>query len=279
MARTRGLLERAVMSRSHPAFSLLALASIGWHAPLYVAVPIIVVVVGLRVLASRVRGRPPVAGKITVRCSQGHVFTTTWSPLGSLFSIRLGAAGRFQRCRGSHTTLVHSIRPRPSRTRHTLVGLASIGCAIAVAACGSSAKPGRHSINDQALAYSRCMRANGVPGYPDPNADGQTKIASSSGINFSSPGFTAAESACRKFTAGGPSASGASAQILGKYLAFSKCIRAHGITDFPDPTTSPPGPAPGRSVSTDGVYLFIPITILNSSAYQSASRACRPSSG
>jgi hypothetical protein len=86
---------------------MLALASIGWHAPLYIAVPIIVVVVGLRVLVSRARGRPP----IVVRCSQGHVFTTTWSPLGSLFSIRLGAAGRFQRCPvGHHWSLVKAVK-------------------------------------------------------------------------------------------------------------------------------------------------------------------------
>ena len=125
------------------------------------------------------------------------------------------------------------------------------------------------------------MRSHGVTNFPDPSANGQLKIASNSGINLSSRAFNAAQSACRKLSGSGLTASGPSTpHIMALFLAFSNCMRAHGITNFPDPTTSPPPPAPGRTVSNDGVYLFIPITTdVNSPLYKSASAACRPHSG
>lgn len=156
-------------------------------------------------------------------------------------------------------------------------GLAVV--AVLVAACGSSGESAHTptaSARSEALAYSQCMRSHGVANFPDPNADGQVKIASSSGINFYSPAFEAAESACQKLAGGGQSASGpSSAQTMSKFLAFSKCIRAHGVAGFPDPTTSPPPNAPGHTVSSHGVYLFIPITTdVNSPTFRSASAAC-----
>ena len=81
-----------------------------YHAPLVIAVPMFAAVVILKVVVSRARGRPALGGKIVVRCSKGHVFTTTWSALGSLTSIRLGAA-RVQRCPvGNHWALVKPVK-------------------------------------------------------------------------------------------------------------------------------------------------------------------------
>ena len=86
----------------------------GYHAPLEIALPVIVAVVILRVTVARARGRPALVGKIEVRCSKGHVFTTTWSPLGSLTAVRLGAA-RFQRCPvGRHWALVKPVNDSDS---------------------------------------------------------------------------------------------------------------------------------------------------------------------
>jgi hypothetical protein len=93
---------------NHVGTSVLIVAS-GSHAPLVIALPIIAAVVILRIVVSKARGRPALGGKIVVRCSKGHVFTTTWSPLGSFTSIRLGAA-RFQRCPvGNHWSLVKPV--------------------------------------------------------------------------------------------------------------------------------------------------------------------------
>lgn len=93
---------------NHVGAPVLIVAS-GYHAPLVMALPIIAAVVILRVVVSKARGRPALGGHIVVRCSQGNVFTTTWSPMGSLTSIRLGAA-RWQRCPvGNHWSLVKPV--------------------------------------------------------------------------------------------------------------------------------------------------------------------------
>jgi len=89
-----------------PALTAFASAT---HAPIYIAIPIIIVVVIAKIVYSRVNGRPALGGKIEVRCSKGHTFKTTWSPLGSFTSIRLSGA-RFQRCPvGNHWTFVRPV--------------------------------------------------------------------------------------------------------------------------------------------------------------------------
>jgi hypothetical protein len=49
------------------------------------------------------------------------------------------------------------------------------------------------------LRYARCMRAHGVPRFPDPTAQG-IRISPSSGIDVSSPAFKAAEKGCQKYS-------------------------------------------------------------------------------
>lgn len=79
------------------------------HAPLVIAIPIIAVVVLAKVVYAMTRGRSALGNKLVVRCSKGHLFMATWSPLGSLTSIRLGFA-RFQRCPvGNHWSLVRPV--------------------------------------------------------------------------------------------------------------------------------------------------------------------------
>ncbi len=177
-----------------------------------------------------------------------------------------------------------SPRTRSLRAGTPGAGIVAVAACLLLSGCGGNSPPhaaATPSIAAQALAFSRCMRSQGVPNYPDPSGPhGEVKLASNSGINFSSAAFKAAQSACQKLAAGGPPASGSPAHIMNQFLAFSRCMRAHGITDFPDPTTTPPPPAPGRTVSNDGVYLFIPITMnVNSPTYTPAAAACRPRSG
>lgn len=51
----------------------------------------------------------PVGGRVIVRCSAGHLFTTLWVPGASFKAIRLGSA-RFQHCPvGHHFTLVRPV--------------------------------------------------------------------------------------------------------------------------------------------------------------------------
>ena len=61
-------------------------------------------------------------------------------------------------------------------------------------------------------------------------------------------------------------------------LEFSKCMRAHGITDFPDPQTgSPPSNPAGYSavMGVPGAFLAIPNSINpQSPAFKQAAAAC-----
>jgi hypothetical protein len=98
------------LAMQHASSPVLASAfGSGGHLPVEIAVPVIAAVVVLKVVAAKMRGRPALRGEIVVRCSQGHLFRTNWSALGSLTSIRLGSA-RFQHCpAGDHWSLVRPV--------------------------------------------------------------------------------------------------------------------------------------------------------------------------
>lgn len=99
-----------------------------------------------------------------------------------------------------------------------------------------------------ATKYSACMRKHGVGNFPDPNSQGVITFDSSSGIDPKSPAFLSAQSICQKLLPnGGQPTPQERAEAQQKLLAFSQCMRAHGIKDFPDPSngglriTSHPG--------------------------------------
>jgi hypothetical protein len=124
------------------------------------------------------------------------------------------------------------------------------------------------------LKYTECMRAHGVPNFPDPSADGGFRI----GAGFD-PSSTAS-AACQKLVPGlgGPgSGPPPSAQALAQMLQVSQCMRRHGISDFPDPRSSVPSvrPGVGEISDIDGVILVFPNTIdQQSPAFTSAAAAC-----
>jgi hypothetical protein len=86
----------------------------------------------------------------------------------------------------------------------------------------------------KALKLSECMRANGVPNFPDPNGQG---VIQGSGIDPNTPGFQKAQQACAKKIGGGVGTPSPAqiAQAEAAALKFSQCMRSHGVSDFPDP--------------------------------------------
>ena len=113
--------------------------------------------------------------------------------------------------------------------------------------CGGSPSPAQSQSSktpaQQAFAYARCIRAHGVPSFPDPQVTttpGSVGILqgvpASAGL---SPAFAGAQKACRSIMPaqgnGGGSDHGPGKQVL---LAFAHCLRAHGVTGFPDPNAS-----------------------------------------
>ncbi len=87
------------------------------------------------------------------------------------------------------------------------------------------------------VRYTACMRAHGVPKYPDPDAHGVITITISTALDPSSPLFQSAEGDCRQLI---PAEKGLSAakeqQFKARMLAFAACMRSHGVPNYPDPT-------------------------------------------
>ncbi|MEU0565139.1 hypothetical protein ABZ297_07065 [Nonomuraea sp. NPDC005983] len=122
---------------------------------------------------------------------------------------------------------------------------------LATAACGGSEGPVRTiaSVAPQAgdekpqtaaaskgdaLAFATCMRAHGMPDFPDPKPD--------KGLAFSpelvnSPQFKAAEKSCKQFQPPAPDQPPAldDSWPVPDKLKYAKCMRENGVPSFPDP--------------------------------------------
>jgi hypothetical protein len=175
------------------------------------------------------------------------------------------------------TTISETLNPwsrRPSGA------LAALGCVVAIAACGSSSSktPAASNHFNQALKFSACMRSHGVTNFPDPSAGGGIQITSGSGINPFSPAFKAARTACRKLLPGPLGGNQhPTAQAVAQTRQMSQCMRQHGVTGFPDPTSTPPSNPAGYSLVEDrgGVILAVPSTINpQSPVFMQAAKVC-----
>jgi hypothetical protein len=171
--------------------------------------------------------------------------------------------------------------------RHRVpIATAVVSGVLVIAGCGSSSEPGspsKSASNPAAaeISFSSCMRSHGVPNFPDPITSGggsHISIKSSSGINPASPVFLAAQKACgQRLPGGGPGSGKPSAATEAAMLAVSECMRVHGVSGFPDPTTTPPSSPAGYSgvLTRNGVSFAIPTTIdIQSPAVRQAATAC-----
>jgi hypothetical protein len=190
--------------------------------------------------------------------------------------------------------------PQPGRwSRAVPLAVATLISGVFAAACGGSASTSNaaggggssthgkstgggtsSSTGDTPLAFAKCMRANGVPNFPDPSS-GHGAIFSTAGINPSSPAFKAARAKCQKLTGSGPPGPGSSthpsAQTLSKLVRIAQCMRQHRVPQFPDPRTSVPSNPAGIQEITDfdGAILLFPTTMnLQAPAYRRALTAC-----
>lgn len=161
--------------------------------------------------------------------------------------------------------------------RHrSLIALAVASCTIAVAGCGSSSKSSATAGptgTGQGIAYADCMRSHGVTAFPDPGPEGGVALPST--INAQSPSYQAAQQACSKLQpgpTGRPPKPSEHLRTLG--VEFSKCIRRHGLTDFPDPILSLPAPSQAEGIIRGGMYWPIPAGTEQSPAFQQAANAC-----
>lgn len=107
---------------------------------------------------------------------------------------------------------------------------------VSVGAKGDkSSKTADPSGKGDPLAYSRCMRAHGLTNFPDPDANGGISINQDSGLDPKSPQFKAADAACKAFMP--PLSPAQQDKMKTGALKYAQCMRAHGLTSFPDPSS------------------------------------------
>jgi hypothetical protein len=164
--------------------------------------------------------------------------------------------------------------------RPATAALIALGASVTIAACGGSSPSGSSapSTANDGLKFAACVRAHGVPDYPDPRS-GEVNVDTHT-LSESSRVVDTAMSNCQKYsassaTANDPRLSAAQlATVRTGALAYAKCMRAHGLADFPDPTVAV-GPG-GRGIETG---YSIPELKQHSSdfhspAYDSDNRTC-----
>lgn len=136
-----------------------------------------------------------------------------------------------------------------------------IACAAALAACGSSGSSAGTTTGPSiaGLKFAECMRSRGAPNFPDPGGSFPPGIKQS-------PAFRSAMQTCNRLEPGGTSTGKplTESQRIAA-LAQVRCIRDHGMPNFPDPT-----------FPSSGGELFPAISGFNpeSPAFKRAAAAC-----
>jgi hypothetical protein len=192
----------------------------------------------------------------------------------SAVSVRHAGLARWRRSDriGSRPRATATPRGGPGRRWLLFVAPAVIGVALATAACGGSpqagvanlstttnttiagaAGPGHSSPGGSLVEYATCMRSHGVSNFPDPASLGSSggiratkgRMVRISAGEASSPNFQAAQRACAKYYGQTALPQRVSPLEMQKLLAVSRCMRAHGVPNFPDPnpTTGELSPA------------------------------------
>jgi hypothetical protein len=163
----------------------------------------------------------------------------------------------------------------------TISALLAAATASCLAACGGSSNAAnkRSAVRADFLAFSVCMRAHGVTRFPDPGSGGGLSIRIGGGLDPASPVFQSAQHACKHLLPGGGPSSTPSASEEATLLKLSECMRAHGITGFPDPVFAGTNRLPARGgaamLNINGYEFKIgPGTDPASPAFQHAMSAC-----
>jgi hypothetical protein len=143
-----------------------------------------------------------------------------------------------------------SRKPRPlaALAVFALISLISAGCGSnAPSETGTARSTGTASSTgtsanksaadqDKAVKFSECIRAHGVPHFPDPNAKGEYVF----GIDVSPGVWRKAVDACKDLEPPGALSGKRSPKQQSAALRFAQCIRENGVKDFPDPANGEP---------------------------------------
>jgi hypothetical protein len=143
-----------------------------------------------------------------------------------------------------------------------------------VANVTSSTTAATTTTQNAAVAFTRCMRSNGVPKFPDPPPIGsQVAKPTMQQLGVTESRFQEAAGACKHLVSNGGSGSQQTAQQqrtrVADALSFARCMRSHGVNRFPDPTAQ--GDLSVEMVQAQGIDV-------HSAAVLRAVQACLPAS-
>jgi hypothetical protein len=152
-------------------------------------------------------------------------------------------------------------RAWPPIARTAAAIMATAALALLAAACssgspsstGSAGSPdaGGSASSPSLVGYSACMRSHGVPNYPDPDSSGVLPKTDAELLGVSTSEYQAAEQACQHLI---PAGAGSTQQqehqcmqnsdcppalvqqMMTGDLKLARCMRSHGVPNFPDPT-------------------------------------------
>jgi hypothetical protein len=141
-------------------------------------------------------------------------------------------------------------RLRPARTATALITTTVL--ALLAAACSGSSPSSTGSggssnagepVSSQAasskpVAFSHCMRSHGVPTFPDPTRRGGVPKVTSQQVGVSNSQFQVAQRACAHLL---QPTQAQVPQIMSGMLTFARCMRSHGVPNWPDPSTDSSG--------------------------------------
>src|SRR5262245_57171361 len=140
-----------------------------------------------------------------------------------------------------------TLRPLVALALAGLIGLVSAGCgsnesseggaASGIETAGSSTATADNSADEnlskqeKAVKFAECMRANGVPHFPDPDPKGEYNF----GVDVTPEVWTKAVDACKALKPPGALSAERTPKEQSASLRFAQCMREHGVPDFPDP--------------------------------------------
>jgi hypothetical protein len=152
-------------------------------------------------------------------------------------------------------------RTRPRTTRTVAAIVTTTVLALPTAACSSgpsstdSPHAGGSAASPSAVAYSNCIRSHGVPDFPDPGSGGILPKTDAQRLGVSNSQLQAAQRACQHVL---PTADSLQQQAQQCFLAgncpqalvqqiltagrkFARCMRSHGVPNWPDPSLDSEG--------------------------------------
>jgi hypothetical protein len=142
-------------------------------------------------------------------------------------------------------------RARPPAARTTAAIVATAALALLAAACGGSPSStgsggslnaggpvSSQAASSRAVAFSHCMRSHGAPAFPDPTRTGGVPKVTPQQVGVSNSQFQGAQRACAHLL---QPTQAQVPQIMSGMVNFARCMRSHGVPNWPDPSTDSNG--------------------------------------